>query len=198
MRNRIREFREKMGISQGKLTEACGVSRQTINAIENNKHDPGLKLAFGENTGRHDGGTVFSGERGKGWAMNKLGTLTAVPLFLVFLLISGFALYKRIRYGTADAAGIFFGFLALSYFFQWLNRGRHEQNGEKDEPGRHIETQSAKIGYYVLMILSASILFISEGTFSFNEIDNYPLLIVVGLTFVTVPITGFIYSRKLD
>ena len=130
--------------------------------------------------------------------MNELGTLTAVPLFLVFLLISGFALYKRIRYGTAYAAGIFFGFLALSYFFQWLNRGRHEQNGEKDEPGRHIETQSAKIGYYVLMILSASILFISEETFSFNEIDNYPLLIVVGLTFVTVPITGFIYSRKLD
>jgi hypothetical protein len=37
-----------------------------------------------------------------------------------------------------------------------------------------------------------------EGTVSFSEIDNYPLLIVVGLTFVTVPITRFIYSRKYD
>jgi len=61
---------------------------------------------------------------------------------------------------------------------------------------RHIETQSAKIGYYVLMILSGLILFISEGTGDFNKIDNYPLVVVVGLTFITVPITEFIYSRR--
>ena len=46
MRNKIREYREKTGISQGKLAEMCGVSRQTINAIENNKYDPSLQLAF--------------------------------------------------------------------------------------------------------------------------------------------------------
>ena len=28
------------------MAEACGVSRQTINAIENNKYDPTLTLAF--------------------------------------------------------------------------------------------------------------------------------------------------------
>lgn len=46
MRNRIRELREQKSISQGKLAELCKVTRQTINAIENNKYDPSLQLAF--------------------------------------------------------------------------------------------------------------------------------------------------------
>jgi putative transcriptional regulator len=46
MENRIKLYREKKGFSQGKLAELCGVSRQTINAIENNKYDPSLQLAF--------------------------------------------------------------------------------------------------------------------------------------------------------
>jgi putative transcriptional regulator len=47
MENRIKEYREKTNsLSQGKLAELCNVSRQTINAIENNKYDPSLQLAF--------------------------------------------------------------------------------------------------------------------------------------------------------
>ncbi|MED3550576.1 helix-turn-helix transcriptional regulator [Cytobacillus praedii] len=46
MENKIKEFREKNNLSQGKLAELCNVSRQTINAIENNKYDPSLQLAF--------------------------------------------------------------------------------------------------------------------------------------------------------
>ncbi len=46
MENRIKEYREKSSLSQGKLAELCNVSRQTINAIENNKYDPSLQLAF--------------------------------------------------------------------------------------------------------------------------------------------------------
>lgn len=46
MQNRIKECREKKGLSQGKLADLCHVSRQTINAIENNKYDPSLQLAF--------------------------------------------------------------------------------------------------------------------------------------------------------
>lgn len=46
MRNVIKEHRENEGISQGKLADLCNVSRQTINAIENNKYDPSLQLAF--------------------------------------------------------------------------------------------------------------------------------------------------------
>ena len=46
LENGIKQYREKRGISQGKLAEICNVSRQTINAIENNKYDPSLQLAF--------------------------------------------------------------------------------------------------------------------------------------------------------
>lgn len=46
MKNVIKEYREKRGVSQGKLAELCNVSRQTINAIENDKYDPSLQLAF--------------------------------------------------------------------------------------------------------------------------------------------------------
>ena len=46
MENQIKAQREQMGLSQGELARRCGVSRQTINAIENNKYDPTLALAF--------------------------------------------------------------------------------------------------------------------------------------------------------
>ena len=46
MENRIRALRKSQGLSQEELAKGCGVSRQTINAIENNKYDPSLALAF--------------------------------------------------------------------------------------------------------------------------------------------------------
>lgn len=46
MRNEIAAYREHEGLSQGDLAEAVGVSRQTINAIERDRYDPSLELAF--------------------------------------------------------------------------------------------------------------------------------------------------------
>ena len=46
MENAIREKRKEWGLSQEELARRCGVTRQTINAIENNKYDPTLALAF--------------------------------------------------------------------------------------------------------------------------------------------------------
>ena len=45
-KNSIREKRKEQGLSQEELAKKCGVSRQTVNAIENNKYDPTLALAF--------------------------------------------------------------------------------------------------------------------------------------------------------
>ena len=44
--NRIRELRKQRSVSQEELARRCGVSRQTINAIENQKYDPSIPLAF--------------------------------------------------------------------------------------------------------------------------------------------------------
>lgn len=46
MDNNIRAIRKRLGFKQEDLAKKCNVSRQTINAIENNKYDPSLILAF--------------------------------------------------------------------------------------------------------------------------------------------------------
>ena len=46
MKNRLRVLRAERDWSQADLAERVGVSRQTINAIETEKYDPSLPLAF--------------------------------------------------------------------------------------------------------------------------------------------------------
>jgi putative transcriptional regulator len=46
MKNELRELRTGRDWSQGELADKLGVSRQTINAIETEKYDPSLPLAF--------------------------------------------------------------------------------------------------------------------------------------------------------
>ena len=46
MKNLLRELRAQRGWSQAELGERLKVSRQTINAIENERYDPSLTLAF--------------------------------------------------------------------------------------------------------------------------------------------------------
>lgn len=44
--NRVKEFRKELGISQLELAKDTGVSRQTINMIENDKYNPTLELCL--------------------------------------------------------------------------------------------------------------------------------------------------------
>lgn len=46
MKNRIEEFRKPLGLSQHRLGKRVGVSRVSINKIENEKTIPNLKLAI--------------------------------------------------------------------------------------------------------------------------------------------------------
>ena len=46
MNNELPAYRESRELSQGDLAEAVGVSRQTINAIERERYNPSLELAF--------------------------------------------------------------------------------------------------------------------------------------------------------
>ena len=46
MKNKVRELRVKHDLAQGQLAEAMGVSRQTINSIENERYTPSLPLAL--------------------------------------------------------------------------------------------------------------------------------------------------------
>lgn len=44
--NRLKELREKKGLTQKEVGEKVGVSRQAINAIETGKFDPSIWLAY--------------------------------------------------------------------------------------------------------------------------------------------------------
>ena len=46
MKNNIRERRKALGLRQEDLAIRLGVTRQTINAVENEKYNPTLELAM--------------------------------------------------------------------------------------------------------------------------------------------------------
>jgi putative transcriptional regulator len=46
MKNTVRDMRMRKNLAQGQLAEAMGVSRQTINSIENERYTPSLPLAL--------------------------------------------------------------------------------------------------------------------------------------------------------
>ena len=46
MKNNIKKLRKIKKLSQQELADLCEVTRQTVNAIENDKYDPTLQLAF--------------------------------------------------------------------------------------------------------------------------------------------------------
>lgn len=46
MKNRIRELREERGMTQEQLGEMIGTSRQAINAIETEKFEPSIWIAY--------------------------------------------------------------------------------------------------------------------------------------------------------
>ena len=46
MKNQLRVLRAEAGWTQADLAERLGVSRQAVNAVETEKHDPSLDLAF--------------------------------------------------------------------------------------------------------------------------------------------------------
>ena len=46
VKNTVRDMRMRKNLAQGQLAEAMGVSRQTINSIENERYTPSLPLAL--------------------------------------------------------------------------------------------------------------------------------------------------------
>ncbi|WP_404461167.1 hypothetical protein [Sutcliffiella horikoshii] len=128
--------------------------------------------------------------------MGDLKKLSIILSGAMLVLVGGFGLFKWFQNGIVDLNAIFAGALALGFLFNSLTWG--DMQGEKatDELDMHIKTQSAKIGYFVLMILALLILFISEGVVNFNEIKNIPLAVVVCLSLAVLPVTEFFYSKR--
>ena len=68
MKNRIKEFREKLGLTQKRLGELIGVSRQAVNAIETEKFEPSIWIAYEDVYKRQ---TLFCSTAAKGmWQLS--------------------------------------------------------------------------------------------------------------------------------
>ena len=46
METKIRQFRQELGLTQQELADSAGVTRQTVNALENARYNPSLLLAY--------------------------------------------------------------------------------------------------------------------------------------------------------
>ncbi len=46
MKNNIRKLRKELGFTQEEIANSVGVTRQTVNAVENEKYSPTLELAM--------------------------------------------------------------------------------------------------------------------------------------------------------
>jgi len=46
LETKIRQLRQNKGITQQELADSVGVTRQTINALENARYNPSLLLAY--------------------------------------------------------------------------------------------------------------------------------------------------------
>jgi len=46
LKNKVKQLREQFGLTQAQLGQKVNVSRQAINAIEKNKFDPSIWLAY--------------------------------------------------------------------------------------------------------------------------------------------------------
>lgn len=112
--------------------------------------------------------------------------------------ISGYGIYEWITKEIINASTLLFVFIGIGLLFQSLTwgelNGKHD--GEKDEMEKHITLLSSKISYYLLMILMLIVLLVSEKGVALSHIKNIPLVIVIGLAWITMPITEFIVSKK--
>lgn len=46
MNNRVKKYRTELNLTQAELSEKLGVSRQTVNAIENGRYNPSTALSL--------------------------------------------------------------------------------------------------------------------------------------------------------
>jgi hypothetical protein len=115
-------------------------------------------------------------------------------IFALAMMI--FTISEWIRFETINQYGVFATCLAWSFFFNTLTWGNHEGPAEKDELDEHIQKESARISYYIVLVAALILLFVSDGTGNFSELTNYPLLFIVGMMIFLLPMVEFLYSKK--
>lgn len=124
--------------------------------------------------------------------------VSLIGSLVIIVSIVSYGVYEWITKEMIDAATIFFVFLGIGLLFQSITWGEMNgvNEGKKDELEKHITLVSSKISYYLLLLFMVIVLVISERVTALNDIKNIPLVIVIGLAWITMPITEFVVSKK--
>ncbi|KYG26067.1 hypothetical protein [Alkalihalobacillus trypoxylicola] len=130
--------------------------------------------------------------------MNIAKKISIICSLIVIFAVGGYGLYEWLAKNLINASTIFFLFLGIAFLFQSLTWGDLEgkEEGKKDELEKHITFLSSKISYFLLLSLMVIVLAVSERVVALNDIQNIPLVVVIGLALITMPITEFFVSKK--
>lgn len=130
--------------------------------------------------------------------MTAIKKVSIIGSLIMIVLIGGYGIYEWVSNEVIRATTLFYVFLGIGFLFQSLTwgeiDGKHE--GKKDELEKHITLLSSKISYYLLLVLMIVVLIVSERVTKMDDINNIPLVIVIGLAWITMPITEFFVSKK--
>ncbi|PID04510.1 MULTISPECIES: hypothetical protein [unclassified Sporosarcina] len=130
--------------------------------------------------------------------MTVIKKVSVIGSLVIIIAVGGYGIFEWITKEVINAATLFYVFLGIGFLFQSITwgevDGKHES--KKDELEKHITLVSSKISYYLLILLMIIVLAISERVTAMNDIRNIPLVIVIGLAWITMPITEFVVSKK--
>lgn len=109
---------------------------------------------------------------------------------VVILLLAFNVLIYWNEYGTINGMHILVLSIVLSNLLNRLTWGIREKGQVDDELDNHIQSNSATLSYFILMISSLAIYFL------FSEKNNYPLLAVIAIILITKPLLELAYSKN--
>jgi len=109
---------------------------------------------------------------------------------VVILLLAFNVLIYWSEYGTINGMHILVLSIVLYNLLNRITWGIREKGQVDDELDNHIQSNSATLSYFILMISSVAIYFL------FSEKNNYPLLAVIAIILITKPLLELAYSKN--
>ncbi|UPO89933.1 hypothetical protein [Niallia sp. Man26] len=126
----------------------------------------------------------------------KTRTIGTIIFGLASIVVVGFTIYKiSIGKETGLNEVITIGALLIGFFSTMTWGTKEEKDGilQDEELGQRITEKSSKISYFLLTLFIFAAVFIDN---ILNETLNILLLLLLGLSMITLPFIEYLYSRK--
>ncbi|MGG5741476.1 MULTISPECIES: hypothetical protein [Bacillus cereus group] len=115
-------------------------------------------------------------------------------LYIVIMGLLAFEWYEKQQLSITP---LFVATIILqSLFMKKILKGKKENVHFIDEMFLHIRQKSLSICCFVMYVLTVGILFISEGTWNFNNMHNKPLIFLVFLYPIVYQISHMSVARR--